>query len=1177
VASYQAKLDLLVTGTDRIRRLEKEINQLEAKINKINKSTTTDVSKDFLKRTVQGYKEVAQEVEVATKNTRQQLMQQLKLNSAVRLYERRLKEIQEVSVGKKEDREAVDELVRTFNVFKNLGDTAGINEVATQLGRISETNRQISRVEQQRNANMSAFTQANKQILDYEAQGLNVAKARKKLDKFGEVSSTNQIRRARVYLDELKRQLKVLSEQSRELKRQRQETNKQKGSAIIGGAFPLLFGQGPGAAAGGAIGGAIGESLGVGGFAGSLAGTAIGNALDTAVQKAAELGNALNSATQNMQGLRDAGVEVTDQTQLQVEAALKIGDAFAAQQLATKAVAQQTGDLDGRLARLASGSISELQKAWNGIVNAVSTTVGVLAAPFINAITVILRGVQGVFVAFNAIVSAAEKLLRLIPGFAFLTDALADQALVTSQTYQERQVELAKEAQTLEKNLATQKASVEITKQSIGFTAQQNKLLKYQAERAKIVADNIKSVQDKRVELGAARTPQEERKQQRIIFAIEEQGKEKLKELDFKIQADLFNTRKRHNKEIADFNEATLKKIEQLNISVERKIFNERLKAQRGIEDARLRSLQASLDLEIQLTREIQERRSAATAINNLYRTIGANLSGAPQASAKAELQNAVAVYKDAVQKTQEDRALAEKKIALDLQKSTVKIERLKLDNAIAIGRINKDNERKVAEIKNDIVKKQRAQATYELGVVKFRADARIKETIANLKADNARREESLKTQQFGAMGQRRNVTDPVIEQNKKAIKELEAYVTQLATSFRDIESKIPKLESVTSASFSVAEVPDTSEALSLALQDEQDQLATIQRKIAAQKQITGEQKAAADLVIQTLSGIESQSAQLDQIGKTLEQNAAYQGLYREQITNGVNPALAEQLITTKLIGDQLVANIDSAIGAMQGLEGFEQDIKNLMDLKGEVEGRVLSLQAAQIQQFKGPLDQFIQDSTDQLLQLEEVGVRVAQGIGDAIGSSLASGITSLIEGSESVQEVFANMLKSIGQLLVQEGTKMIATYIAIGIAKAFAGMGSSTPKIGTDTNYFSQDFNPMSFIQPRANGGPVSPNNTYMVGENGPEFFRPTQAGRIDSNSDMRAAMSRQRNAGPSMNFSFETTNIGGTEYVSREQLEAAMAVTRKQAASDGAKRGMNMTLDKMQHSPATRRRVGI
>lgn len=49
-------------------------------------------------------------------------------------------------------------------------------------------------------------------------------------------------------------------------------------SAIIGGGFPLLFGQGPAAAAGGALGGIAGGLLGGGfGFALSIAGTAIGD------------------------------------------------------------------------------------------------------------------------------------------------------------------------------------------------------------------------------------------------------------------------------------------------------------------------------------------------------------------------------------------------------------------------------------------------------------------------------------------------------------------------------------------------------------------------------------------------------------------------------------------------------------------------------------------------------------------------------------------------------------------------------------------------------------------------------------------------------------------------------------------------------------------------------------
>lgn len=62
-----------------------------------------------------------------------------------------------------------------------------------------------------------------------------------------------------------------------------------------------------------------------------------------------------------------------------------------------------------------------------------------------------------------------------------------------------------------------------------------------------------------------------------------------------------------------------------------------------------------------------------------------------------------------------------------------------------------------------------------------------------------------------------------------------------------------------------------------------------------------------------------------------------------------------------------------------------------------------------------------------------------------------------------------------------------------------------------------------------------------------------------------------------PVLNMTFETSTINGVEYVSRDQLEAAMAITRRQAARDGANRGMSMTLDKLQQSPSTRKRVGF
>ena len=71
-------------------------------------------------------------------------------------------------------------------------------------------------------------------------------------------------------------------------------------SALIGGAFPLLFGQGGGAAAGGFLGGASGGLLGGQfGFALSLVGTQLGALVDTTIAKVGELGKAFGKFSQD--------------------------------------------------------------------------------------------------------------------------------------------------------------------------------------------------------------------------------------------------------------------------------------------------------------------------------------------------------------------------------------------------------------------------------------------------------------------------------------------------------------------------------------------------------------------------------------------------------------------------------------------------------------------------------------------------------------------------------------------------------------------------------------------------------------------------------------------------------------------------------------------------------------
>jgi hypothetical protein len=120
------------------------------------------------------------------------------------------------------------------------------------------------------------------------------------------------------------------------------------------------------------------------------------------------------------------------------------------------------------------------------------------------------------------------------------------------------------------------------------------------------------------------------------------------------------------------------------------------------------------------------------------------------------------------------------------------------------------------------------------------------------------------------------------------------------------------------------------------------------------------------------------------------------------------------------------------------------------------------------------------------------------------------------------------------------------------------------------------------------ANGEPrITQPTLGMVGEGRyNEAIVPLPDGRSipvkmnDQSAALREAMntmSPMQAMAPILSMKFETTNIGGVEYVSRDQLEAAMASTRRQAAKDGALRGMNMTLDKIQQSPATRSRIGM
>ena len=312
-----------------------------------------------------------------------------------------------------------------------------------------------------------------------------------------------------------------------------------------------------------------------------------------------------------------------------------------------------------------------------------------------------------------------------------------------------------------------------------------------------------------------------------------------------------------------------------------------------------------------------------------------------------------------------------------------------------------------------------------------------------------------------------------------------------------------------------------------------------------------------------------------------------------------------------------LQKDLDDALAEIAKLEGQRAGVQ----ATGFAQAGAINAQTAAETEPGAKIRAFIGDAKRELADLEAVAVRISQSIGDAIGSSLANGIMGLIEGTTTAKEVFANFLKSIGQILVQEGTKMIAMYIAIAIAKAIAGMSGGggggtmpgaapqmTPGAVVTPTGFQGQFagiaaNGATFangIASFAKGGAFtnsivsSPTmfkfadggamRTGLMGEAGPEAIMPLSRGADGSlgvqANGLREAMDRQQggaSGSPVLNMSFQSTSINGVEYVSRDQLESAMAETRRASTRDGAKRGMTMTLDRIQNSSSTRRKVGI
>ena len=310
-----------------------------------------------------------------------------------------------------------------------------------------------------------------------------------------------------------------------------------------------------------------------------------------------------------------------------------------------------------------------------------------------------------------------------------------------------------------------------------------------------------------------------------------------------------------------------------------------------------------------------------------------------------------------------------------------------------------------------------------------------------------------------------------------------------------------------------------------------------------------------------------------------------------EEIIAGLEFELKLKQATTEQERERL--RIEAARAKLQADlkgQGFQQpQIDQITGLQSQIAAPDTAAQT--IEKRIGAL----KDEITSLTSISNIAITSAEGIGAAFGQAFQG----LISGSMSAKEALSGFFKSVADMFLEMAAQIIAKQITMIILQTIlkalggapgggggggGGFGAGGAGFGGTNSFSSFDAGGaaafgggMSFA-----GGGYTGNAPRVGGIDGqggfPAILHPQET--VVDHSGLRSAMGAApggSGGSPVLNMSFQSTTINGVEYVSRDQLEAAMAQTRRDASNDGAKRGMSMTLDKLQQSPSTRRKVGI
>ena len=891
---------------------------------------------------------------------------------------------------------------------------------------------------------------------------------------------------------------------------------------LIGGAFPLLFGQGLGAAAGGALGGGIGGALGGQfGFAGSLIGTALGQAIDNLVAKTAELGNAFNKLDGIFETLKNRSLISSESEEKRIEALKKLG-------LNIEAEIAALQDFSSIFGPKAIDNLKDFGKEFSRLISSFArfaTSLGVfIAGPLAKLLKAINDPIQE---------DLLKKQLRIRKA-AIANEAKArkEQSLGRKLTIKEEQQlntqlfsnftkkskkayeELIKEVGDVNNLSAEQKRS--FLTQQLSFLGPQKETKLTDEQR---INRNLASAQ---LELDIVKAENSVREIAESFTKAQENRNNQQKAFDQQ-RVDLVQSAEEALGKIRESVENRIQAIRLQNIARENAILDEQAKN-------RINEAKSLLVTQRSDRRTSQVQRSVDPEVARVENVIASSFEDARQ----ADLESA-----EKVAKIKRDAAF--EVLNIELQN-----ERFKLDTAKAVSDLQLRTARSIAKINKNVV-----EINNKSSIEKFNAEKKIAAIQVNITVSQLELYRALLNNQT-------QVSEKTKESIENAIDAANLAITQINNS--QPPSRLTGAGPISIPNVSTSEID----------QLQAKQIEAVNRRLA--EQLKGVSQESANVfnqalvnVAKELDNVEQKSnSVLSSLRAEVERNARVE----ELVTEGLSRQLAErtqalevQKELEKSVLRTVEAKLREELELLKGAQLSENEVEN--NEKIEARRTAINQKLERTLLLLGEIDpkykqilETLKMTEDMTTELDKTFKSIGTTIENGIINAISSGIDALVTGTktleESLKEIASGVLKDIGRQL-----------ISFGVSTALDFAGSKGGFLGK--------------LFGKASGGPVRARGTYLVGEKGPELLQMgSQGGFVQSNTS--AAMRRYKGNGTgsknsTMTVNYNVTEINGMKFVTEDQFREGL----DQAAKNGAKMGQSMTISTLKNSRSQRSKIGL